>query len=466
MSNNKLPFSELTAISPLDGRYRSRVEELAPFVSEYALIKYRMEIEIKYLLALSDAGVTRKFTEEEKNTLESYLETDGITFEDIQKVKQTENETRHDVKAMERTFRSMLSGTTLEDQIEMIHIGLTSEDINNIAYRLTLVRGITVLLESLDQIINDLVKLAKENRDVPMLARTHGQPAVPTTIGKEIVIVAVRINRQVAKLKKQKLTGKLNGAVGNFNALQYVYPDIDWISFSEKFIASFDLTPNLITTQINQYDDVVEFLQIISRINGILLDFDQDIWRYISDEWFMQIAKKGEVGSSTMPQKVNPIDFENSEGNLVVANGLIESMSRKLLISRLQRDLSDSTTIRNYGTVLGYSLIGYKSVLTGLSRIQPSKEKIQHSLNKDWSILSEGLQTLLRKNNYPDPYSFIASLLRGKHIDRESWQSLINDSELSESVKKQLSDLSPERYIGLSPILTDKAIKEIEDSSQ
>ncbi len=464
MSNNKLPFSELTAITPLDGRYRSRIEELIPFVSEYALIKFRMEIEIKYLLALSDAGVTRKFTKEENDKLQSYLEDGGITLENIQKVKETENETRHDVKAMERIFRSMLKDSSLADQIEMIHIGLTSEDINNIAYRLVLTQGTEVVIQSLNEVISELVTLAKQNKEIPMLARTHGQPAVPTTVGKEIVSYATRLDRQVTKLRKQKLTGKLNGAVGNFNALQFVFPDTDWVSFSEKFIASLGLMPNLITTQINQYDDVIEFLQIIQRINGILIDFDQDMWRYISDEWFVQTTKKGEVGSSTMPQKVNPIDFENSEGNLGIANGLTESMCRKLIISRLQRDLSDSTTIRNYGSILGYSLVGYKSVLTGLSRVQPNKDKLKVELNKDWSILSEALQTLLRKNNYHDPYSVVASLLKGKHIDQKFWLDWIKDNKLPQDITKLLTELSPEKYVGLASKLTDIAIKEIEDS--
>lgn len=462
MADQKLPFSELTAITPLDGRYRSRIEELAPVVSEYALIKFRMEIEIKYLLALSDAGVTRAFSPEEKQLLQKYL--DETDFAAIEKVKETENQTRHDVKAMERTLRSMLENTTLKDQLEMIHIGLTSEDINNIAYRLILKRGTEVVLNTLDELIDEIVKRAKENRDIPMLARTHGQPAVPTTVGKELSTYAIRLNRQVRKLQKQKLSGKLNGAVGSFNALQYVYPETDWPSFSEKFISSFDLEPNLFTTQINQYDDVIEFLQIMQRINGILIDFNQDMWRYISDEWFVQIAKKGEVGSSTMPQKVNPIDFENSEGNLGIANGLIEAMSRKLIISRLQRDLSDSTTIRNYGSVLGYALIGYKSILTGLSRVNPNTDKIKLELNKELAILGEGVQTLLRKVGVDDPYSLVSSLTRGEKVDANQWNDWVKQLPVDDATKQTLQNLTPETYIGLAPELTDRAIKEIEES--
>lgn len=462
MSDNKLPFSELTAISPLDGRYRSRVEELSPYVSEYALIKFRIEIEIKYLLALSEAGVTRKFTDDEKKILQKHLT--ETNFEDIQKVKEWEKKTRHDVKAVEITLQNIIADTSLIDQIQMLHIGLTSEDINNIAYRLILSRGTQVAIKTLNELINELVVLAEQNKNVPMLARTHGQPAVPTTLGKEISTFAVRLDRQVKKMEKQKLTGKLNGAVGNFNALQYVYPDINWPNFSAKFISSFELIPNLFTTQINQYDDVIEYLQNIQRINSILIDLDQDMWRYISDEWFVQVVKKGEIGSSTMPQKVNPIDFENSEGNLGIANGIIESMARKLPISRLQRDLSDSTTIRNYGSLLGYSLVGYKSTLSGLSRIQPNKEKIIEVLNKDWGILSEGLQTLLRKYKYPDPYSFAAELVKGKRTDEELWHKWINMSEIPEDIKISLGELSPEKYIGLAVELTEKAIDEIRSS--
>jgi adenylosuccinate lyase len=457
---NNLPFSELTAISPLDGRYRSKVQDLAPFVSEYALIKFRIEIEIKYLLALSEAGITRNFTDEEKQKLHSLLD---LSFEDIKKVKEIEQETRHDVKAMERTLRLHLQETSLEDQLEMIHIGLTSEDINNLAYRMILHHGTQQIIPSVEKIIEELATRAKTHKEVPMLARTHGQPAVPTTIGKELVNFAVRLHRQLAKLKKQKLTGKLNGAVGNFNALHYVYPETDWIAFSEKFVASLGFEPNLITTQINQYDDVAEYLQTLHRINSILIDFDQDMWRYISDDWFVQIAKKGEVGSSTMPQKVNPIDFENSEGNLGIANGLIESLSRKLLVSRLQRDLTDSTTVRNYGTILGYSLVAYKSTLTGIGRISPNIEKINCRLNKDWAILGEGVQTLLRKSKVNDPYSLISSLTRGEKVDEKQWEKWINELPISDDDKKTLRELTPEKYIGLAAKLTDIALEEISE---
>ncbi|HSA83784.1 MAG TPA: adenylosuccinate lyase, partial [Patescibacteria group bacterium] len=457
---NDLPFSELAAISPLDGRYRAKIQNLAPFVSEYALIKNRIEIEINYLLALSEAGVTRSFTDAEKKKLQTLLD---LSFEDIKKVKDLEEQTRHDVKAMERTLRSHLHGSSLEDQIEMIHIGLTSEDINNLAYRLILKRGTEQIVPALEEIVSSLSTWAEEYKGTPMLARTHGQAAVPTTVGKEMVNFAVRLHRQLMKLKKQKLTGKLNGAVGNFNALSYVYPATDWIEFSEKFVSSLGFEPNLITTQINQYDDVVEHLQIMHRINSILIDFDQDMWRYVSDDWFVQVAKKGEVGSSTMPQKVNPIDYENSEGNLGIANGLIEALSRKLMISRLQRDLSDSTTVRNYGMILGYSLLAYKSTITGIGRVHPNIDKINCRLNKDWAILGEGVQTLLRKSHVTDPYSLISSLTRGEKVDSKMWENWINELPITDDDKKQLSELTPEKYVGLAEKLTEKALKEMHD---
>lgn len=460
-----LPLSELTAISPLDGRYRKYTQDLAEYVSEYALIKTRIQIEAAYLLALSTVGIARKFTSSEKKIIQTIISGEVLEVKTIQKVKEFEQQTRHDVKAMERTFRTMLENTSLKDQLEIIHFGLTSEDVNNIAYRLLIKKGTEeVCLPSLKIIIDELVGRAENFKSIPMLARTHGQPAVPTTVGKELAVFAMRLNKQVSLLNRYRLTGKLTGAVGNFNALQYVYPNVDWIKFSEQFVFSFDLDPNMITAQINPYEDVVEMLQIYQRINSILIDLDQDMWRYISDEWFVQEVKKGEVGSSTMPQKVNPIDFENSEGNLGMANSMIEFFTRKLPISRLQRDLSDSTTIRNVGSILGYSLIGYKSLLTGLSRVRPNFEKIKRDLNKDYAILGEAVQTLLRNERVEDPYSLIASLTRGEHVDPTRWQEWVEQLPVAKKIKKQLQNLTPEMYIGLAKGLTEQVIKEIKSS--
>lgn len=454
------PLEELTALTPLDGRYRERLIELSPFVSELALIKTRAEVEISYLRALSEVGVVRSLTQKEKNILASII-TD-FSISEGKEVKEIEKITRHDVKAVERFLRKKLASTSLNDAIEKIHFGLTSEDINNISYRLLLYRGAQeVIIPKLQELLDVLVDLAEKNKALPMLARTHGQAAVTTTLGKEIIIFATRLSRQLEQFKKQKLTGKLNGAVGNFNALYLTYPKIDWITFSEKFVASLGLTPNLITTQINTYDDVIEYFQLLERINNIIIAFDQDMWRYISDNWFIQVAKKGEVGSSTMPQKVNPIDFENSEGNLGLANSLLEFMARKLSASRLQRDLTDSTTIRNLSTVLAYSLLGYKSVLTGLSRVKPNEQAIEDALMKDWTILTEGVQTILRDAGVDDPYSLIAGLSRGQHIGKDEWIKWIETLPVDEKLKKILETITPKTYSGLSETLTEKAIKEI-----
>ncbi len=454
---------ELNAISPLDGRYRQKVEELAPFASEMALVKTRIEIEAKYLIALSEAGLVRKLTILEKKFLFEFNQ--NITDEQVLKVKEFEEITRHDVKAVEKFLREILEKNNLKDLLEWIHFGLTSEDINNIARRLMLIRAIKeVIVPTLDLIVDELVGFSKQNKATSMLARTHGQPAVPTTLGKEMVNFAMRINGQIRKLETVKLEGKLNGAVGNYNALQLSAPGIDWVEFSRKFITNLGLIPNLITTQINPYEDIIETLQIIQRINGIVLDLDQDIWRYISDGWFIQIVKKREVGSSTMPQKVNPIDFENSEGNVQIANSLFEGMVKKLAVSRLQRDLSDSTTVRNIGVGLAYSLLAYKSTLNGLSRVHPNIELINNILNENWTILTEGVQTILRKEGVKDPYSLITSLSKGKHIGKSEWQAWIDRLDIKDSVKIQLKNLSPESYLGKAVELTELAIALIKES--
>ncbi len=456
--------STLKSISAIDGRYNQKVDELSTITSEYGLIKNRIKIEAKYLLALSIAGIARKFTEKEEKLLQD-LSSEIITDEDIEKVKDIEKETRHDVKAVERILRKKLESTTLKDQLEMIHFGLTSEDINNLSYRMQLVDATNkVILPKLNKLVGEMVKRAEKYKAIPMLARTHGQAAVPTTVGKEFAVFATRLNNEAIKLKSLKLTGKLNGAVGNFNALFYTYPNIDWIEFSEKFIKSLELTPNLVTTQINPPEDIIEMIQVYQRINGIIIDLDQDMWRYISDHWFVQSTVKGEVGSSTMPQKVNPIDFENSEGRLGIANSLGDFFVRKLPISRLQRDLSDSTTLREIGTFLGNSLIGYKSTLAGLSRIEPNIEEIIRALNKDWSILGEAVQTFLRKENVNDPYSLISTLTRGKNVNPEDWSKWVDGLSVDENIKTKFKKLTPENYIGLAVELTEKAIKEIDES--
>lgn len=459
-----LSLTELTAITTLDGRYRKDVAELAPHVSEFNIIRTRVEVEAKYLVALSDIGVIRPLKTNERKKLNSFG--DNISLEDAGKIKKIEDTIIHDVKAMELAFKNMLAGTSLEDLTENVHMGLTSEDINNLTYRLILKRASDhVIVPNLDSLVTSLVDWADKYKATPMLGRTHGQAAVPTTLGHEFAVFASRLNKEVRILEKNTPEGKLNGAVGNFNALHDRYPDIDWIDFAEKFVKSFGLKPNLTTTQIAPYEDMIKDFQTFIRINNILIDFDQDVWRYISDHWFAQEKKKEEVGSSTMPQKINPIQFENSEGNLGKANALFEFFSGKLAVSRLQRDLSDSTVIREMGAPLGWSLLAYKNTLEGLKRIWPNLNLIKETLNGDWSILAEPAQTRMRTSyGIKDPYTLMKNLTRGEQLSEEQWKKVVMQLPINDEQKKDLLTLTPNNYIGLAVELTQKAIAEIKSS--
>ena len=451
----KLDLSKITAINPLDGRYRNKTEELSPYLSEFALIRYRVEIEIKYLIALSKIKVVRSLSGKEEELLAKIFT--EFSLEDAERVKQIEEETRHDVKAVEKFLRETFGGGPFADLSEMIHFGLTSEDVNNLVYRLMLKDALEkVVLPKLDEIANELKLRAKKYKSTVMLGRTHGQAAIPTTFGKEMANFYVRLERELKCLKNSELTGKLNGAIGNFSSFYFSEPAVDWLKFSENFVESLGLTPNLMTTQINPFEDMVAVFQNLQRVNGILLDFDQDMWRYISDHWLKLAVKEKEVGSSTMPQKVNPIDFENSEGNLTLANGLMQTMIDKLYISRLQRDLTNSTIIRNIGTVLGYCLLAYKSALTGINRTDVNTEKIDEDLQKDWSILSEGLQTFLRRENFSQAYDFVKQNVRGKQMNKKDWEELIEALPLEKKNKEKLLKLTPKTYIGLAEKLVDE----------
>lgn len=452
--------SPLNSLSPLDGRYRDLTSPLTPYLSEFALIKSRVEIEATYLIALSEAGILRELKPQEKTTLLS-LGPD-LSLEQAERVKEIEKETKHDVKAMERVIRELVKGTSLEDVTEMIHFGLTSEDVNNLSYRLMIKRATNgVVLPQLKKILENLMSIAETHKTTPMLARTHGQAAVPTTLGHEFVVFASRLSKELILLGKLQLSGKLSGAVGNFNALYIAFPKTDWIAFSEKYITSLGLIPNLATTQINTYEDVTSYLQTTQRINGILLDFSQDMWRYISDNYFLQIPKKEEVGSSTMPQKINPIMFENAEGNLGMANSIIEFFVRKLPVSRLQRDLSDSTVMRNIGSIFGYSYLAYTSLLDGMSRVKPNLEKLELELVADWSILSEAAQTILRREKVSDPYTLLKTLTRGELLDASSWKTLVDKLPVGIAVKEELSELTPQTYTGLAKEITEKTLLKI-----
>jgi adenylosuccinate lyase len=447
MNTPFFPLTELTAISPLDGRYRKKLEVLSDYCSERAFIKMRIEVEAKYLIALSKAGIIRKLSNKEQRFLLTLGE--NVTTSQIKRVKEIEKTTNHDIKSVELALREFLSKTSLKDIIHIIHFALTSEDVSNIAQRALLQDAVTdVIVPAVEQIIKMLSKDSKKYASLPFLARTHGQPAVPTTLGKELKNFSARLIIQKTKLEKCQLTGKVNGAVGNFNAHVFAVPKLNWISFSKTFIKQFNLKPNLFTTQINPYDDVIELFQIIQRINGIILDLNQDMWRYISDDIFVQEMVKGEVGSSTMPQKINPILFENSEGNVVIANSLIEAMTTKLAVSRLQRDLSDKTVSRNFGVILGHTLLAYQNTAAGLKRVYPNTELIKENLNQNWTILSEAVQTLLRLEGEENAYTSISMLSKGKVIQEEDWLNWVNELKISPEVRNKLKKLRPEQYLG------------------
>lgn len=459
----------LDAITALDGRYRDKVETLSEYVSEKALIHTRFEIEVEYLLALSEIGVIRKLTTQEKDQLAGLIH--EFTPEDATHVKEIEEKTRHDVKAVEYILREKLEGTTLEDIAEKAHLFLTSEDINNIAQRLLLTRALShVIIPSLKNLLLDITDKAEDYKSVPMLARTHGQAAVPSTVGKEFVVFADRLDREIEKLSLIRLTGKLSGAVGNYNSFEIGVPDKTywkWVEFSTNFVKQFGLSPNPVTTQINTPEDIIECLQGIQRINGVLIDFASDAWRYISDGWFIQRKVDGEVGSSTMPQKVNPIDFENGEGNLHLANDLIKGLADRLPVSRLQRDLRDSTQLRSFGTILGYVVVGVAGISRGLSKVVVNKMAILDALNSDWSILSEAAQVWLRTNeDTKDPYGLLKNLTRGTKMSELDWKNAVKELKVSTGAQKAFLALTPENYIGFAVEITDEAVRRIQQKNK
>lgn len=445
MRNN---LNTLSSISPIDGRYRNQTEELSEFFSEYGIIKYRTLIEIKYLIALSSEGIIRKLNTQEIKSLNRIV--DEFKTEDAQKIKKIEEKTKHDVKAVEYFLKEKLSNSSLTDILELIHFGLTSEDVNNLTIRLMLRDGLEKVITANLQILSDeILNLSKKYKNLPMLGRTHGQSAIPTTLGKEFFVFYERLEKEIKILKSAKFYGKLNGAIGNYSALNFSYPNTNWPKFSKEFVEDFGFKLNSSTNQIAPFEDIIFIFQTIQRINGILLDFNQDMWRYISDHWFIQENKKGEVGSSTMPQKINPILFENSEGNLIIANSLIEGFTSKLPISRLQRDLSNSTVSRNFGITIAYSLLAYKNSFSGLRRLKANEEKIKKDLNSDWSILSEAIQTYLKKQKVKNGYEILKELTRGEKMTQEDFLALIEKLPLDQLQKEELRKLTPENYIGI-----------------
>ncbi len=455
-------MNELNALSPLDGRYSGSVSELSPLVSEYGLIRYRVFVECEYFKALAkvpELGFT--LSKEEIAIVDGIA---NVSEADAAIVKQIETvgyegipATRHDVKAVEYFIKGKLKGTSLEAKSEWVHFGLTSEDVNNLSYALMISDSLErVLAPKVETILFELNRLAQTYASVSMLARTHGQPATPTTFGKEMKVFAARIERRLAGLKSIKIQAKLNGASGNWNAHVVAFPSVDWTGFTTRFIDSFNtgrtyaLEANLYTTQIECHDSYVAVFDTLRRVNTILIGFDQDIWRYISDGWITQVAKAGEIGSSAMPHKVNPIDFENSEGNLGVANALFEHFARKLPISRLQRDLSDSTVERNFGVAFAHTLMGYESILKGLARIEPDALKMGAALDEHPEVLAEAIQTVLRREGQAGAYEKLKDLTRGASLTIDDIRTFVWELPLPEKVKNELIALTPGSYIGLA----------------
>ncbi|WP_303721943.1 adenylosuccinate lyase [Malonomonas rubra] len=447
----------ITAISPIDGRYASKVTELAECFSEYALLKNRVKVEVMWLIALcTEEQITecRSLTTEEEQTLRQIVA--NFTPAEAEKIKKIEAVTNHDVKAVEYYLKEQIEGTSLEELSEFIHFACTSEDINNLSHALMLKDGLAALTPQQLEIIASIRKLAKEFKNVPMLSRTHGQTASPSTIGKELAVFAARLQKQSEKIAAVELLGKLNGAVGHFNAHMAAYPEVDWVALTKCVIeGELGLKQNLFTTQIEPHDYIAELFDAIARWNTVLNDFNRDIWTYISMAYFGQKTIKGEIGSSTMPHKVNPIDFENSEGNIGLANAIFQHLSAKLPISRLQRDLTDSTVLRNMGVGFGYSMIAYKSTLKGLGKLKLNEHNLAKDLDNAWEVMAEPIQTVMRKAGIEKPYEKLKELTRGQQIDRETIRQFVEGLELNDADKKRLLEMTPANYIGIAPKIVD-----------
>ncbi len=448
----------LTAISPIDGRYASKCSELTEVFSEYGLIKRRILVECTWLEALCDAKEIREckaLTAAERKQLRAIAA--DVSLADAQRVKDIEKTTNHDVKAIEYFLKEKVKGTTLESRSEFIHFACTSEDINNMSHALMLRDGKAVLRAAMDEVTEKIAALAKATAKVPMLAHTHGQPASPTTVGKELAVVSARLRRQAGEIDRLVMPAKMNGAVGNFNAHLSAYPDVNWEKLSRGVIESLGLRQNRLTTQIESHDGIAELFDAIQRWNSVLLDFDRDVWMYVSMGYFKQRTVKGEIGSSTMPHKVNPIDFENSEGNLGLANAVMGFMARKLPISRMQRDLTDSTTLRNMGVGFGYTLIAIRSTVKGLGKLELNEERLADDLDHNWEVLAEPIQTVMRKVGMDHPYERLKELTRGRRVTAEIMRDFVAALPLPEADKKRLLKMTPATYVGLAAKLAKLA---------
>ena len=446
-----MQLSSLTAVSPIDGRYGSKTSALRSICSEYGLIRHRVLVEVRWLQALAEHSAISEvaaLSEEANAVLNAVV--NNFSEEDAQRVKDIERTTNHDVKAVEYFLKEKIADNAELHAInEFLHFACTSEDINNLSHALMLGAARNdVLLPMMDEIIEAITALAHDNASQPMLCRTHGQPASPSTLGKEMANVAARLHRQRQQLYSVELLGKINGAVGNYNAHLSAYPDIDWTTFAKRFVEDLGLNWNPYTTQIEPHDYIAEYFDALARFNTIVLDFDRDIWSYISIGYFKQKTIAGEVGSSTMPHKVNPIDFENSEGNIGIANAILGHLSSKLPISRWQRDLTDSTVLRNLGVGIAHSLIAFQSTLKGISKLEPASDKMNADLNDNWEVLAEPIQTVMRRYAIEKPYEKLKELTRGKRIDETSLHAFIDSLEIPDSEKVRLKTLSPATYIG------------------
>lgn len=446
-----MELSSLTAVSPVDGRYGRATTALRLIFSEFGLIRHRVLVEVRWLQMLSansDIAEVPPFSEHANNLLNNLV--DHFNEEDAHRIKTIESTTNHDVKAVEYFIKEKIAGNDeLEAVSEFIHFACTSEDINNLSHALMLRESRTQsILPKMDEIIDALSALAHQFADVPMLCRTHGQPASPSTMGKEVANVVYRLQRQREQLVKIEFLGKINGAVGNYNAHLSAYPDLDWEMIAQNFIESLGLSWNPYTIQIEPHDYIAEFFHVISRFNSILLDYDRDVWWYISMGYFKQKTIEGEVGSSTMPHKVNPIDFENSEGNLGIANAIMGHLGEKLVISRGQRDLTDSTVLRNLGVGIAHSLIAYNSTLRGIGKLEINEARLAEDLDNTWEVLAEPVQTVMRRYGVENPYEKLKALTRGQGITREALLTFVDGLDIPEEARESLRQLSPASYIG------------------
>jgi adenylosuccinate lyase len=450
----------LTAVTPIDGRYRARTRELEAYFSELALIRYRVRVEVEwYLFLAADPAIDaiKPIGPAVAKKLRATYE--DFDLGDARRVKELEATTNHDVKAVEYFVKERVAAIDSKLPVEMVHFACTSEDINNLAYALILKEFVANdLIPGIDAAIEPIIKLAHRYKSLPMMARTHGQEASPTTVGKEMAIFATRLTRQLAQLKRQEFLGKLNGAVGNFNAHHFAHPEVDWIAHSQNFVERLGLTWNPLTTQIESHDFVAELFAVTMRIDTILLGFCRDMWSYISIGYFVQKVVEGETGSSVMPHKVNPIDFENCEGNLGIANALFGHLAEKLPVSRWQRDLTDSTAIRSMGTAFGHVMVALKSLERGLARVEVNEARIAEDLDAEqaWEVVAEAIQTLMRRHGMPRPYETLKELTRGRRIDRKVIEEFIESLPLDAGARQKLRELNPRSYVGLAAKLVER----------